>query len=48
MFEVYKEPHCQGCLMESIWKGIILVFGKTLELETADNKIITLNTKNDR
>jgi hypothetical protein len=31
--------------MESTWKGSILVFAKTLELEMTDNKIITLSTK---
>jgi hypothetical protein len=34
--------------MESTLKGTILVSGKTLELETADNEIIALSTKNDR
>jgi hypothetical protein len=44
-FRVYKEPRCQGLLTESTYKGDILVFGKTLELETVDNEIIALGTK---
>jgi hypothetical protein len=32
--------------MESTWKGNILVLSKIVELETADNEIIALNTKN--
>jgi hypothetical protein len=43
-FRVYKEHCCQGCL-ERYLESTILVFGKTLELKTTDNKIIALSTK---